>query len=213
MTGNSTILHGFFRSSASWRVRIALALKGVEYRQVSYVLRTGEQRSDEYLAKNPQGLVPSLEIDGHCLTQSLAIIEYLDEVYPEPALLGASALERARIRAFSMAIACDVHPIQNLRVLKAVSSLAGEAASQDWARKTNEEGLTACERLIENEPGPFCFGDKPSLADICLVPQLGNARRFGAHMKWPRLLEAESHCMQLSAFADSVPEKQPDASA
>jgi maleylpyruvate isomerase len=208
----SVHLHSFFRSSASWRVRIALALKGIDFTQSTYRLRAGEQRSDAFLKINPQGLVPALEIDGLVLTQSLAIIEYLDDTIPTPPLCGTTALERARIRAFAMAIACETHPLQNLKVLNKVEAItSSESAAQDWAKAVNYEGLAACAALLPGENTPFCFGDKPTLADICLVPQLANARRFGVPIEWRRLGEIESNCTALPAFVDTAPENQPDA--
>lgn len=207
-------LHGFFRSGASYRVRIALALKGIPFDQTSYVLRKGEQRSPAYLKMNPQGLVPALELDdGTILTQSLAILEWLEETHPEPPLLPKDPLERARVRAFALAIACDVHPVQNLLVLNAVRKL-GQTDEQvnDWAKRVNAEGLAACEQMLAGVKGPFCFGDKPTMADICLVPQLVNARRFGCDVGGlTRLLEAEAACLALPAFAGAAPERQPDA--
>ena len=206
-------LHGYFRSGAAYRVRIALNLKGMSVEHAFRHLRKGEQRAPDYLALNPQGLVPTLELDdGTKLTQSLAIIEWLDETHPAPPLLPADPLQRARVRAFAFAIACDIHPVQNLRVIAAVRAIGGEEAAQAWAKRVNAEGLAACEKLIADEPGPFCFGDKPTLADICLVPQLGNARRFGVDVAaYPRLLQAEAACKTLPAFADAAPEKQGDA--
>ena len=207
-------LHGFFRSSASWRVRIAMALKGIDYAQSTYKLRAGEQRSAAFLRLNPQGLVPALEIDGAVLTQSLAIIEYLDETVAEPPLCGTTPLERARIRAFALAIACETHPLQNLRVLNRIAALTGrEEAGQDWAREVNHEGLAACAALLPDADTPFCFGDRPTLADICLVPQLANARRFGVAIAWPRLAAIEANCLALPAFADTAPQTQPDYAA
>ena len=206
-------LHGYFRSGAAYRVRIALNLKGMSVEHAFRHLRKGEHRAPDYLALNPQGLVPTLELDdGTKLTQSLAIIEWLNETHPAPPLLPADPLQRARVRAFAFAIACDIHPVQNLRVIAAVSEIGGEEAAQAWAKRVNAEGLAACEKLIADEPGPFCFGDKPTLADICLVPQLGNARRFGVDVAaYPRLLQAEAACKALPAFADAAPEKQGDA--
>ena len=206
-------LHGYFRSGAAYRVRIALNLKGMSVEHAFRHLRKGEHRAPDYLALNPQGLVPTLELDdGTKLTQSLAIIEWLNETHPAPPLLPADPLQRARVRAFAFAIACDIHPVQNLRVIAAVREIGGEEAAQAWAKRVNAEGLAACEKLIANEPGPFCFGDKPTLADICLVPQLGNARRFGVDVAaYPRLLQAEAACKALPAFADAAPEKQGDA--
>lgn len=207
-------LHGFFRSSASWRVRIALALKGIAFTQTSYQLRAGQQRSAEFLAINPQGLVPALEIDGAVLTQSLATIEYLDETHPEPPLLGETPLDRARIRAFALAIACEIHPLQNLKVLKRVQALTGSAeAAQAWAAETNRAGLADCAAMLPQHDGPFCFGERPTLADICLVPQMANARRYGVPIAWDRLARIEANCLALPAFADTMPEKQPDFAA
>jgi maleylpyruvate isomerase len=207
------ILHGYFRSTAAWRVRIALNLKGVAATQLSHHLRRNEHRAPGYLALNPQGLVPALETDdGAVLTQSLAIIEWLEETHPTPALLPAGPLRRARVRAFALAIACDIHPVQNLKVLQRLRALGIEEAQVTaWARQTIEEGLDACEALLRAEPGPFCFGDAPTLADICLVPQLSNARRFGAELRWPRLLAAEAAALALPAFQAAAAEVQPDA--
>ena len=206
-------LHGYFRSSAAYRVRIALNLKGVSAEHAFRHLRKGEHRAADYLAMNPQGLVPTLELDnGALLTQSLAIVEWLDETHPTPALLPADPLQRARVRAVALAIACETHPLQNLRILGWVRELGGEEAAQAWAKRVNAEGLAACEKLIANEPGPFCFGAQPTLADICIIPQLGNARRFGVDLSgFPRLLQAEAACKALPAFADAAPEKQGDA--
>ena len=206
-------LHGYFRSSAAYRVRIALNLKGVSAEHAFRHLRKGEHRAADYLAMNPQGLVPTLELDnGALLTQSLAIVEWLDETHPTPALLPADPLQRARVRAVALAIACETHPLQNLRILGWVRELGGEEAAQAWAKRVNAEGLAACEKLIANEPGPFCFGAQPTLADICVIPQLGNARRFGVDLSgFPRLLQAEAACKALPAFADAAPEKQGDA--
>jgi len=207
-------LHGYFRSSAAYRVRIALNLKGLPAEHLSHHLRKGEQRDPAFLAINPQGLVPALEGDaGEVLTQSLAIIEWLDETYPEPPLLPKDPLRRAKARAFAQAIACDTHPVQNLKVLARLREL-GLAAEQvtAWAAWANHEGLSACETLIADEPGPFCFGAAPSLADLCLVPQLANARRFGVDVNaFPRLLKAEAAAKAMKAFDDAAPDKQPDA--
>jgi maleylpyruvate isomerase len=208
------ILHGYFRSSAAWRIRIVLALKGIEAEQVSHHLRLGEQRSERFLALNPQGLVPALETDdGTVLTQSLAIIEYLDAIQPQPPIVPADPVKAARVRAFALAIACDIHPLQNLRILKKVSALAGDdKAGARWAGEVIADGLAALEIMAAKEPGPFCFGDAPTLADVCLVPQLGNARRFGVDVDaFPRLLAAEAACLALDAFASAAPDKQPDA--
>jgi maleylpyruvate isomerase len=207
-------LHGYFRSSASYRVRIALNLKGLTADHLSHHLRKGEQRDPGYLQINPQGQVPALQDDkGFILTQSLAIIEWLDETHPEPPLLPRDPLRRAKVRAFAMAIACDTHPVQNLRVLARLRQLGmPEEQVTDWAAWANREGLAACETLIAGETGPFCFGAAPTIADLCLVPQLFNARRFGVALEtFPRLLQAEAAAKAIKAFADAAPERQPDA--
>ena len=207
-------LHGYFRSSASYRVRIALNLKGLSHQHLSHHLRKGEQCAPSYLAINPQGLVPTLEDDaGTVLTQSLAIIEWLDETHPAPPLLPKDPLRRAKVRAFALAIACDTHPVQNLKVLARLRQLGlPEETVTEWAAWANSEGLAACETLIANEPGPFCFGPSPTIADLCLVPQLANARRFGVDVSvYPRLLKAEAAARETKAFADAAPDKQPDA--
>lgn len=207
-------LHGYFRSAASWRVRIALNLKGLDALQVPHHLRRGEQRAPDYLKLNPQGLVPALELaDGSVLTQSLAIIEWLDEVHPHPALLPAEPRARAHVRAFALVLAADTHPLQNLGVLNELRALGlHEDAVTAWAARANAAGLQACEALLEDRAGPFCYGDQPTLADICLVPQLGNARRFGVEVsRFPALLAREAVCLELAAFAHAAPARQADA--
>ena len=207
-------LHGYFRSSASYRVRIALNLKDLRAEQVPHHLRKGEQCAPAYLAINPQGLVPALEDDaGGVLTQSLAIIEWLDETHPEPPLLPKDPLRRAKVRAFAQALACDTHPVQNLKVLARLRELKlPEEQVTGWAGWANREGLIACEKLIAGESGPFCFGATPTIADLCLIPQLANARRFGVDVSaFPRLLKAEAAAKAMKAFADAAPDKQPDA--
>jgi maleylpyruvate isomerase len=207
-------LHTYFRSSASYRVRIALNLKGLRVEHLPHHLRKGEQCAPAYVAINPQGLVPTLENDtGAILTQSLAIIEWLDETHPLPPLLPKDPLRRARVRAFSQVLACDTHPVQNLKVLARLRELGlPEEQVTGWAGWANREGLSACEKLIAGEPGPFCFGDAPTMADLCLVPQLANARRFGVDVSaFPRLLQAEAAAKAMKAFADASADKQPDA--
>jgi maleylpyruvate isomerase len=206
-------LHGYFRSSASYRVRIALNLKGLGAEHLPHHLRKGEQRDPSYLAINPQGLVPTLQDGGTVITQSLAIIEWLEESYPAPPLLPKDPLRRALVRAFAQVLACDTHPVQNLKVLARLRELGlPEEQVTGWAAWANREGLSACEALIANEAGPFCFGEAPTIADLCLVPQLANARRFGVDVAaFPRLLKAEAAAKNLKAFADAAPERQPDA--
>jgi maleylpyruvate isomerase len=197
-----TKLHGFFRSSATYRVKIALALKGLTFEYLSYSLRDKEQLTSAFLALNPQGLVPALEMDGAVLTQSLAICEYLNEVHPVPALLPSAPLDRAKVRAAAYVIACDVHPVQNLKILNRVRALGhDDAMVEQWARTTIEEGLAAYEALLPAQVGRFSFGDAPSFADICLVPQLVNARRFGVELTSERILVIEEACLALEAFA------------
>src|SRR5258705_8159129 len=207
-------LHGYSRRSAAYRVRIALNPKGLHPTHLPHPLRKGEQCPPAYLAINPQGLVPTLVDDaGTVLTQSLAIIEWLDETQPNPPLLPKDPLRRAKVRAFALAVACDIHPVQNLKVLARLRQLGvAEEKVAEWAAWVNREGLAACETLIAGEAGPFCFGDKPTIADLCLVPQLANARRFGVDVSaYPRLLKAEAAAKEMKAFADAAPDKQPDA--
>lgn len=211
-------LYTFFRSSASYRVRIALNLKSIPYEQAAIHLRRGggEQFSSAYKAINPQALVPALEDNGRIFTQSLAIIEYLEETHPNPPLLPTDAADKALVRSMAMVIACEVHPIQNLRVLNYVKKEYGQTDERvnRWAQHWIDLGLTALERMVLAQPkrGQFCFGGTPTLADICLIPQLGNARRYGCDVsKYPTIMTIEKNCMELPAFADAAPEKQPDA--
>ncbi|MCJ2180966.1 maleylacetoacetate isomerase [Novosphingobium album (ex Hu et al. 2023)] len=211
----SLVLHGYWRPSAAYRVRIALNLKGLEYRQVTHDLRTGSQRNPEYRGLAPIGLVPALETDdGQVLTQSLAIFEWLEEQHPYPPLLPDNASERAAVRAMACIVACDIHPINNLRVLKALREelVAGEDMVRDWIARWINEGFTALETMVSHHGGHFCFGDTPTLADCCLVPQIYNARRFEVALSaYPRLLGIEANCEALHAFANAAPEVQPDA--
>ncbi len=215
MSGQSeVVLHSYAMSSASWRVRIALAIKGITYRLEAHDLAKGGQKSPAYLALNPQGLVPALEIDGLVLTQSLAIIEYLEEQFPQPTLIGRSPAERAQIRAFALAVACEIHPLQNLSVRKRIAQLKDDSGgSPDWAQEVNQQGMELCSLLLPAEGGLFCFGDSPSLADILLIPQMANARRYGVDMVWENLARIEAHCLSLPAFADTAPAVQPDFTA
>ncbi|MCB1332789.1 MAG: maleylacetoacetate isomerase [Roseivivax sp.] len=208
--------HGYFRSSSAHRCRIAFNLKGLEYDFVPVHLRDGVQKSEAYRAKNPQALVPTLEVGGLTLTQSLAILEWLDETYPEPPLLPADRNLRARIRAFAQVIACDIHPLQNLRVLQYLGATFGadQAAKDAWCQRWIGDGLAACEDLMARDPahGTYAFGEAPGLADICLVPQVFSARRFGVDLTaLPRVRAVFEACMDLAAFADAAPAKQPDA--
>lgn len=205
-------LHTYFRSSASWRVRIALHLKNLSFDSAAHHLRKGEQTAPDFLSLNPQGLVPALEVNAQVLTQSLAICEYLDEIVPQPSLLPADPIARAKVRGVALTIACEVHPLQNLRVLGRLGAAGlSEEAVNNWARETIEDGLAACSRLLEQEDGPYCYGEAITLADICLVPQLANARRFGARIDFPRIEEIEAACLSHPAFARTRPELQPDA--
>ncbi|WP_448580604.1 maleylacetoacetate isomerase [Thermaurantiacus sp.] len=204
------ILHGYCRSTASWRVRIGLHMKGLPFTTVAHDLRTGATHRPEWVVRNPQAMVPALELaDGTLLTQSLAILEWLEESVPEPPFLPGDPLARARVRAAALVIAADTHPIQNLRILKRVEALAGADAARHWAAQVIADGLGAFERLID--PAPFAFGETPGLADILVVPMLGNARRFGVDLSaFPRILSVEAACSGLPAFQASRPEAQPD---
>jgi maleylpyruvate isomerase len=210
--------YGYFRSSAAYRCRIAFNLKGVTPEHHYIHLRKGEQRSEEFLNLNPHGLVPALVVDGQILTQSLAIIEWLDETYPQPALLPKSSIDRASVRSVSLSIAADIHPLQNLRVLNHVKNSYGQdqAGMFAWAKHFVENGLNALEKQLNaaGKSGQFCFGDQPTLADICLVPQMFSAKRFGVDtVDLPLLQRIQANCEKLSAFAAAHPENQPDYEA
>lgn len=208
------ILHGYWRSGTSYRTRIALNLKGVEYRQAALDLRTGAQKSDAYLRLNPQGLVPALETgDGLVLTQSPAILEWLEETHPEPPLLPRDAAGRAQVRAMAAVIGCDIHPLNNLRVLKAVRGLGADQAGVDaWASQWIIDGFTALEALVVRHGEGWCFGGAPTLADCYLMPQLYSARRFHVDLAaFPRLLEIEARAEAHPAFIAALPENQPNA--
>jgi maleylacetoacetate isomerase len=209
-------LYGYFRSSAAFRTRIALNLKGLEYEQVSLVLRRGDQRQPDYLEKNPLGLVPTLEEEGQFLIQSLAIIEYLDETHPEPPFLPGHPADRARVRGLAYAVACDIHPIDNLRVLKYLSKPLGQddKAIEAWFNHWITLGFEGMERIMarDGQTGEFCHGDEPSLADICLVPQVFNSMRYDLDLgAYPTIRRVFENCMKLEAFDKARPEKQPDA--
>lgn len=211
-------LYTYFRSSAAFRVRIALNLKGLAYDAVPVHLARGggEQHQPGYRALNPAGLVPALEVEGQVLTQSLAIIEYLDETHPQPPLLPGSPADRARLRAIAQAIACDIHPINNLRVLQYLQRELGanDAQKNAWYRHWIEVGLAAVEAMLADDArtGAFCHGDTPTLADCCLVPQVFNARRFDCRLEpYPTIMRIAARCESLEAFRKAAPANQPDA--
>jgi maleylacetoacetate isomerase len=208
-------LFGFFRSSAAFRVRIALNLKGLAWDDGFVHLRRGDQRRGEYLAVNPQGLVPALEIDGHTLIQSMAIVEYLDERHPQPPFLPRDALRRARVRALAEIVACDIHPINNLRVLRYLSRPLGhdQAAIETWYNHWIATGFEAFERLLAGDArtGEFCDGHAPGLADIALIPQVVNSERYKLDLSpYPTISRIYAACMRLDAFATAHPDNQPD---
>lgn len=211
------VLHNYFRSSTSYRVRIALELKGLGYRYIAHHLRHGGQRAPEYLAVNPQGLVPALIWkDGTMLSQSLAIIEFLDETVPEPPLLPADALGRARVRMLSQMIACDIHPVNNLRILTALRTQhgAGDEDINNWFRHWVNETFGPLEKLLAESPetGTYCHGERVGLADICLAAQVANNGRFGVDMApYPTIRRINEACMALPAFQKAAPANQPDA--
>jgi maleylpyruvate isomerase len=209
------ILHGYFRSSAAYRVRIALNLKGLEAEHRFVHLRRGEQRSDAYRGMNPQALVPTLEVGDRRIAQSLAIIEYLEERHPLPPLLPSGPEDRAWVRSVALAIACDIHPLDNLRVLRYLEGTLGvEAAQRDaWYAHWIAEGFRAIERqLAERASGRYALGDEPGLADACLVPQVANAGRVKLDMApYPRIRAVNEACLAHPAFDRARPEKQPDA--
>jgi maleylacetoacetate isomerase len=208
-------LFGFFRSSAAFRVRIALNLKGLAYEDAFIHLRRGDQRGQDYLSVNPQGLVPALEIDGHTLIQSMAIVEYLDETHPQPALLPRDPAGRARVRGLAAIVACDIHPVNNLRVLRYLSRSLGhdQAAIEIWYNHWIATGFDAFERLLagDRRTGDFCDGDQPGLADVALVPQVVNSERYRLDLSpYPTLARIYANCMKLDAFAAAHPNNQPD---
>jgi maleylpyruvate isomerase len=211
------LLYGYFRSSAAYRVRIALNLKGLAYDQTFVHLAKLEQLAESFAAINPQKLLPVLKLEsGQMLTQSLAIIEYLEDTHPQPALLPKDPLERARVRALALAVACEIHPINNPRVLRYLTGKLGvsEAQRDDWYRHWVEDGLQAVEQMLVSSPqtGRFCHGDTPTLADLCLVPQVANGRRFKADLsRCPTVVRIDAECQTLKAFADAAPANQPDA--
>ncbi|SMF35606.1 maleylacetoacetate isomerase [Tistlia consotensis] len=209
-------LYGYFRSSASYRLRIALALKGLEYESHYVSLPKGEHRSPDYLKLNPQGLLPTLVDDGVAYGQSLAILEYLDESYPEPPFLPDDPSGRAQVRALAQIVACEIHPLNNLRVLKYLQGTwkFSDADRDSWYRHWIADGFQKFEATLaaSGEAGRFCFGDHPGLADICLVPQVFNARRFDCPLDdYPTTMAVYERCMSLEAFETTQPKYQPDA--
>ena len=207
----SAVLYDYYRSSAAYRVRIALNLMGVQYESRSINLLESQQKSDQYRALNPQGFVPMLEIEGVRLTQSLAILNYLDLRFPNQPLIPTPAAERAHVVALAMMIACDIHPLNNLRVLKYLKSELGHSQEQvdAWYAHWITEGLGPLEAMAAPKAGKFLYGDAPTAADICLVPQLYNARRFNVSLdEFPTLLRADENASKLEAFAAAHPDRQ-----
>lgn len=209
-------LYHFFRSGTSHRLRIALALKGLRPDLVAVDLRREEHLGAAFKALNPQGLVPALEVDGQVLIQSPAIIEWLEERYPTPPLLPADAAGRARVRALAAIVGCDIHPVNNRRILEALRHRFGadEAAIDSWCGTWIADGFDALEALLaqDTQRGAFCFGQTPGLADVYLIPQIESARRFKVDLaRWPRIMAVDAACAQWPAFADSAPARQADA--
>jgi maleylpyruvate isomerase len=208
------ILHGYWRSGTSYRTRIALELKGVAYDQIAVDLRVGAQGGDAYRAINPQGLVPALEVDGQVLTQSPAILEWIEERWPEPPLLPRAAVDRATVRAMAAIVACDIHPLNNLRVLTALRRDLGadEAQIGAWTSRWIAAGFDALERLIARHGAGWCFGDSPTLADCALIPQIYSARRFEVELgPYPHIRDVETRAERHPAFLAARPDRQPDA--
>jgi len=211
-------LYDYFRSSAAYRVRIALNLKGLSPERAFVPLKRGAQREEAYLALNPQGLVPALVLDGGGppLTQSIAILEYLDETHPSPPLLPTDARERARVRGIALSIACDIHPLDNLRVLQYLTGTLGVTteARDGWYKYWIDVGFEALEKQLAHDPstGRYCHGDTPTMADVCLVPQMANAAKMSVDVSpYPTLVRIDAECRRIPAFAAAAPAKQPDA--
>ncbi len=209
-------LYSFYRSSAAYRVRIALELKNLNWETVRVNLGLGEQSLEPFLKNNPQGLVPVLEFNRHYFSQSLAIIEFLEEMNPDPPLLPKNIVERAQVRCFAQQIAMEIHPLNNLRVLKYLENELGldEDKKKSWYLHWIVEGFTALEKSLQNNgcEAQYCFGEIPSLADICLIPQVYNAMRFHCNIsKYPIIESIWNHCMSIDAFKRAAPESQPDA--
>ncbi|MES3030378.1 MAG: maleylacetoacetate isomerase [Pseudomonadota bacterium] len=209
----SFVLHSAWRATAPYRVRIGLALKGVAYDYAAVNLLAGQQREPAYRAVNPQGLTPALDIGGQVLTQSLAILEWLEETYPDPAILPEAPLDRATVRSIAGVIACDIHPLNNTRVGRALSKMGiDQAGILAWTQGWIIDGFTALEPVIAKHGQGFAFGDRPTIADCCLVPQVYSARRFEVDLTpFPAIRAAADHAAQHPAFAAAHPDKQPDA--
>jgi maleylpyruvate isomerase len=208
------VLHGYWRSGPSWRVRVALELKGLAYEHVGHDLRTGAQRSEAYLALNAQGLVPALEVEPGVLTQSPAILEWIEERWPQPPLLPPEPFARAEVRAMAALVACDIHPLNNLRVLKALKHDFGadDAQISTWTARWITAGFDALERAIERHGRGWAWGDAPTLADCCLIPQVYSARRFEVDLTpYPRILAFDARAAEHAAFQAAHPDRQPDA--
>lgn len=208
------ILHGYWRSGAAYRTRIALALKGIDYQQQGHDLRTGAQKDPAYVALNPQGMVPALEVDGAVLTQSPAILEWLEDTHPTPALLPADAIGRAQVRAMAALIGCDIHPLNNLRVGKALRETFGadQAAVDAWAARWIIPGFEALEALVGRHGAGWCHGDAPTVADCYLIPQIYSAGRFNVPLDaFPRLQAIDAKASEHPAFVAAHPDNQPDA--
>ena len=211
----SITLYSYYRSSAAYRVRIALNLKGINYQLHALNLLSGEEKAAPYTDVNPQGLVPVLEHDGHHFSQSMAILEYLEERYPHPPLLPVGVADRAWVRSLSNIVACDIHPLNNLRILKYLSQELDidDGQKSSWYRHWVEQGFEALEtHLLGRSNQHYCFGDAPGLADVLLIPQVYNARRFKVDMQqYPTINAIEQHCLSLPEFEKAAPENQPDA--
>jgi len=210
------ILHNYFRSSTSLRVRIVLGLKGLDYEYAGYALLDNAHKQESFLSLNPQGLVPALQTPDGVIAQSMAIMEYLDEVYPAPALLPDTPIARARVRSLAQIVAMDIHPINNLRLLQYIRTefCADDAAVKGWFQQWANEGFAALESRLTDEPetGRFCHGDSVSLADVCLVSQAVNNRRFDVSLDaYPTIERIVTQCLALPAFIHALPENQPDA--
>ena len=209
-------LYGYYRSSAAFRVRIALELKALDWESIPVNLRLGDQKQQNFQQNNPQGLVPLLESNGQFIAQSLAIIEYLEELHPDPQLLPSGITERAQVRGLAYQIAMEMHPLNNLRVLKYLEEELGlnEDKKTYWYQHWIAEGFSAFEKTLKSygSAGQFCFGDSPSLADVCLIPQVYNGLRFKCDLSaYPLIQSIWDHCIKLDAFKSAAPENQPDA--